>query len=151
MRVVDGLDELKALVGTEVAVSDWLRIEQSRIDAFADVTNDHQWIHVDPARAARESPFRAPVAHGFLTLSLLTCLMQQSLRITGFTTLVNYGLNRVRFPAPVIAGCSIRARFAVTEVTEFEGGAQLELQAKVECEGQLKPVCTASLLVRLYL
>jgi acyl dehydratase len=150
MREVASLDELKALVGTEVAVSDWFEVAQGRIDTFADATDDHQWIHVDPARCATESPFGAPVAHGFLTLSLLPVMLGNALRMTDVKMGLNYGLNKVRFPAPVPVGSRVRARLHLGSVEDIAGGAQLTWDVTVEREGSSKPVCVAEFLVRRY-
>jgi acyl dehydratase len=151
MRIIEKPADLNSLIGQEVAVSDWMRIEQPRINAFAVATEDQQWIHVDVERATRESPYRAPIAHGYLTLSLLPCLFRSAIRIDGTRMSVNYGLNRVRFPAPVRAGANIRARFLLAELTDIKGGVQLEWQIEVDCEGSVKPVCTANTLMRCYL
>jgi acyl dehydratase len=114
MRIIETIEELKSLIGHEVAVGEWFPVEQSRIDAFADATGDHQWIHQDVERAKTDSPFGQTIAHGFLTLSLLSQLSQECFEIRGdFKMRINYGLNRVRFPAPVPAGSRIRARFTL--------------------------------------
>jgi acyl dehydratase len=150
MREIASLEELKGLVGTEVAVSDWLEVTQQRIDTFADATSDHQWIHVDPERCARESPFRRPVAHGFLTLSLLPAMFENALRMLDVRMVLNYGLNKVRFPAPVPVDSRLRARLTLEGVEEIEGGAQLVWSVVVEGEGMPKPVCVAEFLMRRY-
>ncbi len=135
------------LIGQEL-VSDWLAIEQPRIDEFARATDDPQWIHTDPVRAA-EGPFGKTIAHGFLTLSLVVTLFEQALPpLEGYRLTVNYGLNRVRFPAPVPSGSRIRARFVVEEVEEVSGGEQARVAATIEREGQEKPVCVAEALFR---
>ena len=135
------------LIGREL-VSDWLAIEQERIDEFARATDDPQWIHTDPVRAA-EGPFGATIAHGFLTLSLVVPLFEQALpELEGYRLTVNYGLNRVRFPAPVPAGSRVRARFVVEYVEEVSGGEQARVAATIEREGQEKPVCVAEALFR---
>jgi acyl dehydratase len=144
------LAEMREVVGQEVAVSDWVRVDQARIDLFADATDDHQWIHVDPARCERESPFGAPVAHGFLTLSLLSSLFEKSMRMTDAKMVVNYGMNKVRFPAPVPVGSRVRARLTLLKIVELAEGAQLEWSVLMEREGQSKPVCVAELLLRRY-
>jgi acyl dehydratase len=151
MRIIEKPADLLAFVGQEVAVSDWMRIEQARINAFAAATDDQQWIHVDVERATRESPYRAPIAHGYLTLSMLPSLFRSAIRIDGTRMSVNYGLNRVRFPGPVRAGANIRARFLLAELADLNGGVQLEWQIEVNCEGSAKPVCTARTLMRCYL
>jgi acyl dehydratase len=135
------------LLGREL-VSDWFAIEQERIDEFARATDDPQWIHTDPVRAA-EGPFGTTVAHGFLTLSLVVPLFEQALpTLDGYRLSVNYGLNRVRFPAPVPAGSRVRARFVVEDVEEVSGGEQARVAATIEREGQEKPVCVAEALFR---
>jgi len=150
MREFYGIEDLAALAGQEVAVTDWLTITQERIALFADATDDHQWIHVDVERCRAESPFRAPVAHGFLTLSLISGLFDQALRMVDAKMVLNYGLNKVRFPAPVPAGSRVRARLVLYKVEPIEGGAQLSWQVTIEREGSDKPVCVAELLIRRY-
>ena len=142
-------DNVQSLVGSELGVSGWIRIEQPRIDAFADTTEDHQFIHVDPGRAAA-TPFGGTIAHGFLTLSLLPRLMHESFAIGDVRLGLNYGVNRVRFPSPVPVGSVLRARFKLIEFEPIEGGAQLTLEATVEREGHAKPVCVAELVTRQY-
>ncbi len=137
-------------VGEEIAVSDWLEVTQSRIDQFADATGDHQWIHVDPARAAAESPFKSTIAHGFLTLSLLSTLIRESIELTGLRMAINYGLNRVRFVSPVPAGARIRALVILQSVDAVSGGFQVTWQVTVEREGGEKPACVAEWVVRYY-
>lgn len=150
MRVFESLAELAACVGEEVAVSDWVEVSQQRIDAFAEATGDHQWIHVDPVRAA-EGPFGTTIAHGYLTLSMLPMLMQGAIELRGVRMSVNYGLERVRFPAPVPAGSRIRARFRIAKVEEIgNGGLQIVTEATVEREGGDKPVCIAQTVARRY-
>ncbi|MDM5180348.1 MaoC family dehydratase [Massilia sp. DJPM01] len=150
MREFSSLAEMQALVGQELAVSDWVEITQERVNLFADATDDHQWIHVDLERCARESPFGGPVAHGFLTLSLISGLFDRTLRMVDAKMVVNYGLNKVRFPAPVPVGSRVRARLALQQVEPIEGGAQLAWSVVVEREGGTKPVCVAELLIRRY-
>ena len=150
MRIIEKPAELPSLVGQEIGISPWVRIEQDRIDSFAAATGDQQWIHVDVERATRESPYHGTVAHGYLTLSLLPQLFRSTVRIDGLRFSVNYGLNRVRFPAPVMAGSNIRARFCLSGFSPLEGGAQLEWQVEFECEGSAKPVCVATTLMRCY-
>ena len=147
---IHNLDELKQWVGKEVATSDWLTIDQDRIDRFADATGDHQWIHVDPARAARESPFGSTIAHGYLTLSLLPHMMMETLDIQGGRMSINYGLDRVRFAAPVRAGDRIRAHFTLAKLVDIAGGIQYAWHALVEIEGQHKPACVAEMIARRY-
>jgi acyl dehydratase len=143
-------EELRGLVGQEVAASDWLAIEQPRIDQFADATEDRQWIHTDPERARRDSPYGATIAHGFLSLSLISYLLEQSLHIGGVTMGLNYGLNRVRFPAGLPSGSRIRGRFTLQEFSDNAGGCQLTWAVTVEVEGGAKPCCVAEWIVRLY-
>ena len=150
MREFAGLAEMTDVLGQEVAVSDWVEVTQQRIDLFADATDDHQWIHFDRERCERESPFGRPIAHGFLTLSMVSTLFERSIRMLDATMVVNYGLNKVRFPAPLRAGSRIRARVRLLKIEVIEGGAQLEWQVTVECEGAPKPVCVAELLLRRY-
>jgi acyl dehydratase len=140
--VVDTLDELTALVGRDLGTSAWLDVDQRRIDTFADATDDHQWIHVDPARAAA-GPFGATIAHGYLTLALLIPLWSELLDVREVTTKVNYGLGKVRFPAPVPAGSKVRLRATLAAVDPIPGGAQLTVDAVIERDGSAKPVCIA--------
>src|SRR5262245_53832171 len=150
-RVINGALELRSLVGQEVGVSDWFTLTQERINAFAEVTEDRQWIHCDTDRARAESPYGTTIAHGFLTLSLLGHLLGQAVQVRGpFHRRINYGLNRVRFPAAVPAGARIRARFTLQSVEEVPGGFQIAWAVTVECEGQPKPVMVAECLSRLY-
>ena len=148
---IESIAELRPLVGQEVAVSDWFAVTQERINAFAEATEDRQWIHTDPERAVRESPFKQPIAHGFLTLSLLSELMKRAMSVDGVRMGVNYGLNRVRFIAPVPAGSRIRGRFALKALEEIKGGAQGVWEVTVERDGGDKPCCAAEWLVRYYL
>ncbi|MFC0251703.1 MaoC family dehydratase [Massilia consociata] len=141
---------LPGLVGAEVAVSGWFTVGQDRVDAFAEATEDRQWIHTDPARCARESPFRAPVAHGFLTLSLLPAMLESALVIEGMRMGLNYGLNKVRFPAPLPAGSRVRGRWTLGAAEPIEGGLQLTWDVTVDSEGGTRPVCAAEFLVRAY-
>ncbi len=151
MRVIENIEELRSLVGKEVAAGDWFPVEQSRIDRFADAIEDHQWIHQDVERARVESPYGGTIAHGFLTLSLLSYLSNRCLEIRGdFGMRINYGLNRVRFPAPVLAGTRIRPRFTLQSLEEIEGGYQATWAVTVEAEGAQKPALYAEWLVRLY-
>jgi len=143
-------------VGLEVHVGEWLKVEQERIDAFAAATGDLQWIHTDPARAAQESPYQATIAHGFLTLSLLPFLTASNApgvfekNYPGMRLRVNYGLEKVRFPAPVVTGARVRARSVVTGVEEVSGGVQIAYRITVEIEGNVKPACVVEQLFRLY-
>jgi acyl dehydratase len=150
MRTLE-IAELRGLAGKEVAVSDWLEVDQARIDRFAEATGDDQWIHVDAARAKVESPYGGTIAHGFLTLSLLSQLSRDTFRVGGeFKMRINYGLNRVRFPAPVIAGGRIRAHFVLQSLEEIEEGYHIVWAVTVEAEGSSKPALFAEWLVRLY-
>ena len=144
-REVADIEELKSLTGQEVSVGDWLEITQERIDLFADATSDHQWIHVDPERCRRESPFGTTIAHGYLTLSLIPYLSQQSFAIRRpFKMGINYGFDKVRFPAAVPAGSRIRARAEIVSVKELgDGWWHVVTKFTVEGEGQDKPVCVA--------
>jgi acyl dehydratase len=151
-RILDSPDALKALVGQEIAVTDWFNVTQERIQQFADATLDHQWIHVDVERARRESPFKAPIAHGFLTLSLLPQFMREALEIKhGIRLGVNYGLNRVRFVSPVRAGSNIRARVSLQSLKAVPpNGVEAVFNATIEVEGSDKPCCVAEWVVRYY-
>jgi len=147
--------QLEAQIGREVHVSDWLEITQERVAAFADATSDHQWIHVDPERAARESPWRGTIAHGYLTLSLypyLRGLVSSDKSIyPGVRNVINYGLNKVRFPAAVKVGARIRARCTLLAIDAVEGGVQTTERYTVEIENEGKPGCVAEAIMRLYL
>jgi acyl dehydratase len=147
---IESLGELNHLVGQEVAVSDWFEVTQERINLFAEATEDRQWIHTDPERAARESPFKQTIAHGFLTLSLLSELARQAMSVGGVRMGINYGLNRVRFVSPVPAGARIRARFTLAALEEISGGLQATWNVTVERDGSNKPCCVAEWLVRYY-
>jgi acyl dehydratase len=150
MRDIASLEEMRALVGTEVAVSDWVAITQERVNQFAVATNDHQWIHVDEERSRRESPFGATIAHGFLTLSLVPAMLESALRMVDMKMGLNYGLNKVRFPAPVPVGSRLRARMSIESIEDIEGGAQVAWGVVIEREGSAKPVCVAEFLMRRY-
>jgi acyl dehydratase len=148
-RIFTGADDLKAAVGEELGYTDWLEVDQKRIDLFAEATGDHQWIHVDPEKAAT-GPFGTTIAHGYLTLSLLPLFGPQLIKVEGVKMGVNYGTNKVRFPAPVPVGSRVRASFEVGSVDEFDGGAQVTMTATVEREGGEKPVCVAEVVFRYY-
>ena len=135
------------LAGRELGPTAWVTIEQARIDAFAEATDDRQWIHVDPERAAA-GPFGTTIAHGYLTLALLPRFVTEVLSVDGYALTVNYGLNRVRFPAPVPVGSRVRARFRVAAVEDVRGGVQLTVESTIEREGQDKPVCVAEAVYR---
>ncbi|MGW7051655.1 MaoC family dehydratase [Streptomyces sp. NPDC054887] len=146
---VDSLDELRALAGSDLGTSAWTAVTQDRINTFADATDDHQWIHVDPRRA-QKGPFGAPVAHGYLTLSLFIPLFTGLLDVRGVSTKVNYGLNKVRFPAPVTAGSRIRLAARLTDVTDVPGGVQITVDGAIEIEGGAKPAAVLQSLSRFY-
>lgn len=151
VRVIDGVVELAALTGKEAGVSDWVEVTQDMINRFADLTGDHQWIHVNVDRAARESPFQSTIAHGFLTVSLLSKLMHDAVEVRGdFKLTVNYGFNKVRFPAPVLAGSRIRAHVSANSVREVENGVEVAWGISVEVEGKEKPAVAAEWLTRMY-
>jgi acyl dehydratase len=150
-RIIDGALELQGLVGQEVGLSDWFTVTQERINAFAEVTEDRQWIHCDADRARAESPYGTTIAHGHLTLSLLSHLLSQAVWVSGpFSRIINYGFNRVRFPAAVPAGGRIRARCTLQAAEEVPGGLQIVWVVTMECEGQPKPVMVAESLSRFY-
>ncbi len=151
-RRLASLDALKELVGQEVAVTDWFTMTQDRIQNFADATLDHQWIHVDVERAKKESPFKTPIAHGFLTLSLLAHFMEDAVSIDQkFSLAVNYGMNKMRFVSPVKVGARIRARFVLAATRDVEPrGLEAQYNATIEVEGSEKPACVAEWLVRYY-
>lgn len=150
MRTFETLAELAACVGQDVAVSDWVTITQEQVNRFAEATGDHQWIHVDPVRAA-QGPFGAPIAHGFLTLSLLPVFFDSAMEVRQSGMGVNYGLNRVRFTAPVLVGSRLRAhlKLLTSEPIDHQG-VQMTWSVQVEREGVEKPVCVAESLVRRY-
>ena len=147
--IINGPDDLKARVGQHLGYSDWLEITQERVNQFADATGDHQWIHVDVERA-KEGPFGGPIAHGFLTLSLAPGLLKDVWAVQGAKLGVNYGLNKVRFPAPVPSGSRVRGRFKLLAFEPLEGGAQITMEVTMEREGGDKPVCVAESLARRY-
>jgi acyl dehydratase len=141
---------LRALVGAEPLVSEWLTVDQASVDRFADATGDHQWIHVDSERARRESPFGGPVAHGFLTLSLIPVLLEKTVALEQRMG-VNYGLNRVRFTSPVPVGSQLRAHFAVASVTDIDSdGVQVVWNVTLERQGSERPLCVAEFITRHY-
>lgn len=149
-RLVRNIAELEALVGQEVGVSGWVDITQARVDTFGRSTNDEQWIHTDPLRAKAESPFGGTVAHGFLTLSLLPGMLQDAVCMEDMRMGLNYGLDKVRFPAPVPVGSRVRGRVALRGVEPVAGGHQLAWEVTVEVEGGGKPACVAEFLMRRY-
>lgn len=148
---IETLHSLREWVGREIAVTEWLSISQDRIQSFADVTEDHQWIHVDRERAHRESAFGTTIAHGFLTLSLLSRFLKEAIHIRrGVQMSINYGLNRVRFPTPVRAGSKVRAHFTLQSLKELPDASEAVFIAKVESEGADKPCCVAEWVIRYY-
>jgi acyl dehydratase len=147
MKSFEHLADLQPLVGQELGVSEWICVDQRRIDQFADATGDHQWIHIDPVRAAA-GPFKTTVAHGFLTLSLLPEMSASAFEVRDTRMGVNYGLNRVRFMAPVPSGSRLRGRFKLLSYEPIEGGAQLTVEVTMEREGSPKPVCVAESVAR---
>lgn len=150
MSTTTTLAELPALKGRELGTSGWVEVTQERVNLFADATGDHQWIHVDVDRATAESPFGGPVAHGYLTLSLIIPMYSEVLTVTDARMGVNYGLNRVRFPAPVPVGAKVRLTATLTDVEEVAGGLQVTVAGVIEAEGGSKPVCIAEPVFRLY-
>jgi acyl dehydratase len=150
-RVIEDLNDFKSFAGREIGMTDWLVVTQERIQQFAEATEDRQWIHVDPERAKRESPYRTTIAHGFLTLSLLSFLMKQAIQIkSGVRMAVNYGLNRVRFPSPVRADSKIRGRFTLLTLKEVSNAFEAVFSVSVESEGADKPCCVAEWIIRYY-
>ena len=149
MRSFEHLSDLAPLVGQEIGTSDWITVDQARIDGFAEATGDRQWIHIDPVRAAA-GPFKTTIAHGFLTLSLLPEMGASAMSVTDTRMGVNYGLNRVRFTAPVPVGSRLRGVFKLLAFEPSEGGAQLTMQVTMQREGSDKPVCIAESLARRY-
>jgi acyl dehydratase len=146
-RTINGIDELKALVGEELGTSDWLEITQERVNTFADATGDHQWIHVDPERA-KDGPFKGTIAHGYLTMSLGPVLLPQVVTVTGFSMALNYGLNKLRFPSPVPVGSKLRLSAKLVAVDDVTGGVQTTYELTFQVEGSDKPACVAESLYR---
>jgi acyl dehydratase len=142
--------DLQAEIGKEVAISEWMMMEQGRVNQFAEATDDPQWIHVDVERAKRESPFGTTIAHGFLTLSLIPKLFESVVILPQGKMSINYGLNKVRFPSPVRVGSRLRGRFKLLEVEQLDGCMQSVWQMTLECEGQEKPACVAESVLRMY-
>ncbi|MGA5500267.1 MaoC family dehydratase [Streptomyces umbrinus] len=145
----NGIDALKKLAGSDLGTSEWIEVTQERINTFADATGDHQWIHVDEEKA-KEGPFGAPIAHGYLTLSLFIPLFTELLDVQGVTTKVNYGLNKVRFPSPVKVGSRIRLVAKLTDVEDVPGGVQITVDGTIEIEGAPKPAAVLQSLSRFY-
>src|SRR6516165_6692483 len=150
MSTTTTLAELPSLKGQPLGVSEWFEITQQRVNTFADATEDHQWIHVDVERASQQSPFGGPIGHGFLTLSLFVPMWSQVLVVTDSTMAVNYGLNKVRFPAPVPLGSKVRLSATLEDVEEVKGGLQLTVAGVIEREGGDKPVCVVEAVMRFY-
>ena len=149
-RHIENLEELKNLVGEHLGYSDYMVIDQARVQLFADATGDQQWIHTDPERAKAQSPFGGPIAHGYLTLSLGPVLLPQIFSVGGVAMGVNYGANKVRFMAPVPVGAKLRAGVKVLAVDEIAGGAQVTIETTFETEGATKPSCVAEVIFRYY-
>jgi acyl dehydratase len=149
MRTITGLDELHSAEGDVLGTSDWHEVTQEDIDTFADVTGDHQWIHVDPERA-RQTPFGGTIAHGYYTISLAPRFSDEILRLDGFAFALNYGLNKVRFPAPLPVGSRVRMTCKLAKLEDIPGGAQVTFENTFEVEGGDKPVCVAESLARVY-
>jgi acyl dehydratase len=147
--IIDGIDGLKAKVGEHLGYSDWVEITQDQVNQFADATGDHQWIHVDVERA-KAGPFGGPIAHGYLTLSLGPALLPQIVQVTGVAMGVNYGANKIRFPAPVPVGSKVRLGSKLLAVEDTTGGAQGTMELTFEVEGASKPSCVAEVLFRYY-
>ena len=150
MRIVHGLEEMQTLVGQELGSSDWHRVTQDEVNLFANATHDHQWIHVDPERCKRESPFGGPIAHGYYTIALAPALLAQVLAVQGVRMGVNYGLNKMRLPSPVPVGSRMRLRATLTGYEPIVGGASATLGLTFEVEDQAKPACVAEVIYRYY-
>jgi len=148
--IIDNPRTLQSFIGREIGVSEWHAVTQEQVQQFADATDDHQWIHLDRERAQRESPFGATIAHGFLTLSLISSLMKEAMQIRGTRMVVNYGLNRVRFPAPLHVDSQVRARYSVLGVKDGGGSVEAILSVAVECDAGDKPCCVAEWILRYY-
>jgi acyl dehydratase len=148
---VEGVEGIQGLVGKHLGYSDWVTITQEQVNQFAEATGDHQWIHVDVERATKESPFGGPIAHGYLTLSLVPMLMPQIVEMTGFRMGVNYGTEKVRFPSPVPVGSRVRAGATLDSATPFDGGVQILVTVTIEVEGGSKPAMVATTVTRRYL
>jgi len=149
VAIFHSAEELRAAAGREAGPTDWITVEQSRVDGFADATDDHQWIHVDPARAA-SGPFGTTIAHGYLTLSLVNFFLPDLVRVEGAKMGVNYGTNKVRFPAAVKVGARIRGRAQVLEATDVSGGVQIVVRVTIEIEGGERPACVADTISRFF-
>ncbi|MGV0993879.1 MAG: MaoC family dehydratase [Mycobacterium sp.] len=149
MQVITSIEQAQSLVGSELGVSDWLEIDQKRVNDFADVTGDHQWIHVDVERAKAESPYKAPIAHGFLTLSLIPALSKDNYRVENAKLGINYGLNKVRFLNAVPVGSRVRARSELVDVKAKDSVADLTVRHTIEIEGVEKPAAVAEMIARI--
>ena len=149
MKTISGIEGYKALQGQPLGESEWLQVDQDRINQFADATGDHQWIHVDVERA-KQGPFGAPIAHGFLTLSLIPTLTGGLIKVDGVRMGINYGLNRVRFPSPVRVGSRVRASVKNLSIEDVQGGVQVVNEVTISVDGQDKPACVAETVTRLY-
>ena len=150
MRHIASVEELKSLIGQEVAVTDWFIVSQERVNQFAEATGDHQWIHLDVERARKETPYGGTIAHGFLTLSLLPMIMQSAVSMSPSKMSLNYGLNKVRFPAPLPVGSRVRGRMLLQDVEDIEGGVQISWKVTIEREEGDRPVCVAESIARRY-
>lgn len=148
--IIEGIAGLKERVGEHLGYSDWHEVTQDQVNLFADATGDHQWIHVDPERAVKESPFGGPIAHGYLTISLAPRLLPQVVQVRGISMGVNYGINKLRFPTPVPVGGQLRAGASLANVEDIAGGAQVTLDVTFEVEGKDKPACVAQVVYRYY-
>ena len=148
ITTIDGLDALRSAVGRDLGTSEWLEITQDRVDTFAEATGDHQWIHVDPERARAESPFGGPIAHGYLTMSLTNLFLPQVVEVTGISAGVNYGTDKVRFPAPVPVGARVRGQVTLTEAVDVAGGVQTTMTITVELDGSDRPACVVEAISR---
>ena len=146
---IDGIGGLNQLVGEHLGYSKWHQITQEQVNLFADATDDHQWIHIDVERA-KAGPFGGPIAHGYLTLSLVPSLLPEIMDVTGTSMLINYGLNKLRFPAPVPVGSKVRAGASLAQIEDVSGGVQITLDVTFEVEGGTKPVCVAEVVLRYY-
>ncbi len=149
MQVIKSIEDAQSLVGRELGVGNWLEIDQQRVNDFADVTGDHQWIHVDVERAKKESPYKAPIAHGFLTLSLVPALSKDNFRVENAKLAINYGLNKVRFLNAVPVGSRIRVRSEMADVSAKDGVADLTVKHTIEIDGADKPAAVAEMIVRI--
>ena len=149
-RIIEDLEEMKSMVGQEIGISDWMEITQDQVNKFADATGDHQWIHVDPERAKKESPYGGPIAHGYLTISLAPKCLNEIMEIKRKSMGVNYGLNKVRFPSPVPVGKKLRMTAKLDKIEEIKGGLQVTILMTFEIENQEKPCCVAEAIYRYF-